>query len=428
MTLSVQNHWGPFFGHQFVPYRCEPDLDIANRYWVYVYDCNYSNEPDRDTMRISIDFPEGTWAYRCDAWHDAPIIGGTVGCFLDLGTEYFTSHPIIPLPYAALVRDHLANKDERMGDLFVFSDPADTVVISGPQGEIGNYLDSLFNDVVQGMHIVPIDGDSASPIGYIVPEDEWSCEYRGIADSALDFNVFSGAAIYAYHGYAAAGGGTVRFDYSAVDSALTVIDPTGGRGDNQYFKMQVVGATAGQDLVVGCDSLLLLPSDSMRFALTGESGVRVDDFAGSKSYTLQLNVLSDTNYREFRCPNVTIASLSSHLILPVSNWAGDSVLILVDPGMTGQYTDTIVVVNNCCAIRGDVDGSGSGPDISDLVYLVAYMFSAGPKPACEQPVGSGYYPQCDIDGVGSGPDISDLVAIVAYMFGGCPACLVPCPR
>ena len=81
----------------------------------------------------------------------------------------------------------------------------------------------------------------------------------------------------------------------------------------------------------------------------------------------------------------------------------------------------------CCLLRGDIDHGGTGPDIADLVYLVTYMFGGGPKPPCEEPVGSGYYSEADIDGSGAGPDIADLVALVNYMFGGCPACLVPCP-
>ena len=81
---------------------------------------------------------------------------------------------------------------------------------------------------------------------------------------------------------------------------------------------------------------------------------------------------------------------------------------------------------SCCLLRGDVDHSGVGPDISDLVYLVTYMFGGGPLPPCEEPVGSGYFPECDVNGDSTGPDIADLVYLVTYMFGGGPA-PVPCP-
>jgi hypothetical protein len=89
---------------------------------------------------------------------------------------------------------------------------------------------------------------------------------------------------------------------------------------------------------------------------------------------------------------------------------------ITDPGGTG-----------CCDIRGDINHNGSQPDVSDLVYLVTYMFDGGSPPVCEDPVGSGYYPEADINSDGSIPNISDLVDLVTYMFMGCPDCLVPCP-
>ncbi len=72
----------------------------------------------------------------------------------------------------------------------------------------------------------------------------------------------------------------------------------------------------------------------------------------------------------------------------------------------GDVCDTL-----CCGTRGDVDHSGTGIDISDLVYLVDYMFNSGPEPIC-----SG---EADIDAAG-GIDISDLVYLVDYMFNGGP--------
>jgi len=73
----------------------------------------------------------------------------------------------------------------------------------------------------------------------------------------------------------------------------------------------------------------------------------------------------------------------------------------------------------CCGVSGDLDHNQTGPDIADLVFLVAYMFTGGPEPPC---MGEG-----DANGDGSPtPDIADLVYIVAYMFSGGPA-PVACP-
>ena len=70
--------------------------------------------------------------------------------------------------------------------------------------------------------------------------------------------------------------------------------------------------------------------------------------------------------------------------------------------------------------RGDVDYANNGAwdaiDISDLVYLVDYMFTGGPTPPC--------WSEANVDGAGpddnTGIDISDLVYLVDYMFTGGP--------
>ncbi len=84
---------------------------------------------------------------------------------------------------------------------------------------------------------------------------------------------------------------------------------------------------------------------------------------------------------------------------------------------------SVQIGGSCCNLRGDINHGGYGPDISDLVYLVGYMFGGGPPPPCEE---SGVFLEADVDGSGAGPDISDLVYLVSYMFAGGPL-PVPCP-
>ncbi len=72
----------------------------------------------------------------------------------------------------------------------------------------------------------------------------------------------------------------------------------------------------------------------------------------------------------------------------------------------------------CCTLRADIDHSGEGPDIVDLIYLVNLMFQDGPPAPCPGEI--------DIDGNGEGPDIVDLIALVSFMFQDGPA-VAPCP-
>jgi hypothetical protein len=68
----------------------------------------------------------------------------------------------------------------------------------------------------------------------------------------------------------------------------------------------------------------------------------------------------------------------------------------------------------CCnGIRGNIDYDPDDiVDISDLVYLVDFMFTGGPRPPCMW--------EADLDDDGL-VDISDLNYLVDYMFNGGPA-------
>ena len=79
----------------------------------------------------------------------------------------------------------------------------------------------------------------------------------------------------------------------------------------------------------------------------------------------------------------------------------------------------IIRAERCCIepIRGNVDYNAEDTiDIADLVYLVNYMFNAGPPPQCDE--------EADLNG-DSMIDIADLVYLTNYMFNGGPEPL-PC--
>jgi hypothetical protein len=88
--------------------------------------------------------------------------------------------------------------------------------------------------------------------------------------------------------------------------------------------------------------------------------------------------------------------------------------------------------STCCIIRGDINHMGEPePDITDLIYLVTYMFQEGPLPQCDEPYSpeclEHYFPEADVNGDGScTPNITDLIYLVTYMFQKGPP-LVPCP-
>ena len=84
----------------------------------------------------------------------------------------------------------------------------------------------------------------------------------------------------------------------------------------------------------------------------------------------------------------------------------------------GQLT---IQSGSCClGDRGNINGSpDDAQDISDLVYLVDFMFRDGPDLICKA--------EANVDGsIDEEVDISDLVYLVDFMFRSGPA-LPSCP-
>ncbi len=98
----------------------------------------------------------------------------------------------------------------------------------------------------------------------------------------------------------------------------------------------------------------------------------------------------------------------------VNTTVGQPVVGLGSSESYGVTHGFVQPLGGCCFLRGDVDYSGVPPlDIADLVYLVDFMFNAGPEPEC--------FDEGDIDGSGVEPiDIADLVYLVDFMFNGGP--------
>ena len=84
-----------------------------------------------------------------------------------------------------------------------------------------------------------------------------------------------------------------------------------------------------------------------------------------------------------------------------------------------EYVDcgtTDIVLDSAGVLCGDADGSQS-VDISDGVYLIAYIFGGGPEP---DPIAAG-----DADCSGA-IDVSDVVYLLNYIFAGGPAPCADC--
>jgi hypothetical protein len=95
---------------------------------------------------------------------------------------------------------------------------------------------------------------------------------------------------------------------------------------------------------------------------------------------------------------------------------GDFPSVPYGGGVIYTFIEYVIDISPCCVLRGDADHSGA-INVSDLTWLVGYLFQGGPPPIC--------LPEGDVDGDGT-ILVSDLTYLVAYLFTGGPP-PVPCP-
>src|SRR5690606_3962317 len=87
----------------------------------------------------------------------------------------------------------------------------------------------------------------------------------------------------------------------------------------------------------------------------------------------------------------------------------------IGPSLSSHFVVKAGFVYMTAARSGDVNADGS-VSISDVVYVINYIFASGPEP---QPYSSG---DVNCDGIVS---ISDAVYLITYIFaGGSPPCLM----
>jgi hypothetical protein len=107
-----------------------------------------------------------------------------------------------------------------------------------------------------------------------------------------------------------------------------------------------------------------------------------------------------------------------------ATWLWATLLEEYAPSWDGPHCLTI----SCCdgdGIRGNVDGlvgPGGAIDISDVNYLVAFLFQGGPPPRCVDEADAEA-----LDAGVAGPlSVADLTYLIGYLFQGGPA-PPPCP-
>jgi hypothetical protein len=400
LDLFNNHGWG---GHTVNPYKCEIDSINPEIKYLYVYDNNF---PGDDSKRVLINTNTNTWSYD-----GQPGWGGAKHLFLMDPVSNYMTNPVMPTSIPPLDR-WISEKGRTTSEYVEFYvSSTDTALFESPGGSIGYFGDSLFTTLSDGHPIIPITGQATPPIGYYLPNDAWTCQFSGLSDLTFRLSLFTDSTVLVYWRTDAKSAQTEKFRYPGNDSALLILNPDGER---RFYNLDAISSAPDSEIYYSITDVSIDHADSVRYSIQPASQLKLDNYGGTKTYNLRIEIAGIDLDTVFFNEGITLDSNSSHLIVPDWRPYNDSLMILVDSGMVGSFSDTMFVENEGEYMRGDANGDGV-IDISDVVYLINYLFIHGPAPV---PLAAG---DATCNGV---VDVSDVVYLLNYLFvsGPAPGC------
>ncbi|MFH1699431.1 MAG: right-handed parallel beta-helix repeat-containing protein [Candidatus Zixiibacteriota bacterium] len=326
--------------HTVTPYLLERVNQQDNTWSLLVYDNNVPN-----------DFPTIDFNANTNSWTYAQLgLSGDRLFFLEDPLSNYADPAIMTAaprelpPVATTTSDYFE----------IYLTNADSVRLELGTGAIGRYHDSLFNTVPGAMPIIPRADGPGDPIGYLVPEGNWSCRLAGVTRDQAHVSVFSDSVIMSYRR-----NGVVSTEADRVDirsgAAMHLINPDAAGRD---CDIDFVLIAPDRERVLALDNLRLAASDSGTVEVTQATGLRVTNYGPESAYDIVLRGVGNSGLREFTHENVTLEANSVHQLEP--DWVDlgrEDLMIVIDLGINGVFEDTIFIANSSPT---DVDDDESG--------------------------------------------------------------------
>ncbi|MBU1318362.1 MAG: thrombospondin type 3 repeat-containing protein [candidate division Zixibacteria bacterium] len=248
--------------------------------------------------------------------------------------------------------------------------------------------------------------DCCNPIGSNLAPEITSAESDSVVPSFVDPYVYTATAVdpncdgtdlvFSFEDYPSwmtPNGASISgiVTWMTEDTSFTVIASDGDLDDTLYFTLYVDKSNV--------PPVILDDFDSLRVTTWAHFGY----------------------YPSIFDPDDTVFTITYTEIPDWTQVRNDSVVGIVDWRYSSQPL-TVIVEDECCGdtasflvtihVCGDADGSGR-VDISDIVYILAYIFQGGPAPIPTADMGD-----VDCTGGAEAVDIDDAIYLLEYIFMG----------
>jgi len=351
-ALSFFNNVGSG-GHTVVPYKLER-IGNSPTFNLRVYD---SNNPGSVGQIIFIDSANNQWRDQTGLnWGT-----GSSGCYLEPESISYLFIPTLrPTQLKSLHPKQTLNGLSKIK--FYNSSNAEIIITSHNGNQMG-YLDSIpFNNILNAHPIIPKTGKVHPPIGYYVPQDEYSIQMGEFEDSVSYMFFITDSTIYNYRRFDANNNEIDVLSYTLNGIGINNPDPI---NKNTILETIIIEDSTSEKVFV-TSNFSLSAGDSIHIREKDRNELLLQNYGENMNYDLEVRIASDNNQFVFLHTEIPMAQNSAHQIVPVwENLNNEPVKILIDLGNDGIIDDTLSLINQLTGI-GEDQGSLLSPKSYNL--------------------------------------------------------------
>jgi hypothetical protein len=221
------------------------------------------------------------------------------------------------------------------------------ILITDHQGHPIGYADSvIYGDLSPGFPIIPIGGELDRPLGYMVPQGQYSIAINNSADSLTSLSVFTDSLICSYW---RSNADSTQTDQLRWGNGVSISNP-----DQQpkSTNLETIQKSGSAEFVTDILNLEIHQGDSIDVSTSDNQSLDIVNHGATTGYTLRLRVASEVQESTFGHEGIGIQQNSRHRISPDwSNINDRTVTIYVDYGNDGTIDDTIHVQNQLADVN-----------------------------------------------------------------------------
>ena len=323
----------PSGAHQVNAYEIDNDPTNTSQQLVRVYD---NNAPGDTTRVVTVNTAQNTWTYNgFTGW------GGSLGFELGPPVSAYQSYPLLSSTQPAGAPVALGAQSVP-GMVTIYNSSDASIAVTDSAGHTTGYVNGgVTNDIPGAIPDIPLVGGVHPPIGYGLPAGgNYSVVMTNFSGTTSHLGFFSDSTVFSYIRQGAQPGETdafrvgTGFDYSNRDAGTK----------NPYMEALIV--RPADEMALGLWNSSVRGNDSLHFDVVNRQNLHVINSGDSLAYDLHVEHVSTGEGITFSHGGLSLPSHSAaQIVAPWGRMQNTPVKILIDRGITGNYTDSLFVFN-----------------------------------------------------------------------------------